>query len=94
MPGLLAIQDPAPDQDLVPVGTTAGYLLLQLLSLQGWQTFVQAAPTGVRVTARTDARTISRVGASVAEIAVDLFKACSSIDQGEPSRVSAPRGCG
>lgn len=86
-----------PDQDLVPVGTTSGFLLLRLLSLNGWHVDVQAAPTGgVRVSASRDHITVRRTGPSVAEIACDLFETATALthhQQGDPARVSTRRGC-
>lgn len=86
-----------PDEDLVPVGTTTGYLLLRMLSLNGWHVDVQAAAAGVRVSASRDHITVSRTGPSVAEIACDLFETATAFthhQQGEPARVSTRRGCG
>jgi hypothetical protein len=52
-----------------------GYLLLQLLSQQGWAVDVVADPAGVLVTAsKLGQRTVSRRGRSVAEVAVDVVE--------------------
>lgn len=85
---------PAEPEDLVPVGTTTGYLLLELLSLNGWHVDVQAAGGGVRVTARRGDHTVTCSGSTVGDIACDLFEAAATIDQqGEHARVRTPRGC-
>lgn len=58
------------------IGGDAGYLLLRLLSLQGWIVDVRASFAGdaVIVSAAMGATVVTRVGASVADVACDLVK--------------------
>ncbi|HEX4680259.1 MAG TPA: hypothetical protein VH210_13760 [Gaiellaceae bacterium] len=52
-----------------------GSLLLDLLTLQGWEIHVTVHDLGVKVVGQRDADEIIRHGGSVAQIAVDFFKA-------------------
>lgn len=55
-----------------------GYLLLKLLSLQGWRISVIAHEDGVLVSAsKLGHRSIERSGASVALVAVDVVTAAN-----------------
>lgn len=63
--------------DLEPVRNSAGYLLLELLALNGWRITVLRAPDGDGVTVtetRFGYRSVSKTGPSVADVAVDLVK--------------------
>lgn len=85
----------AAEHDLVPVGATVGYLLLELLSLNGWRIHVHAAPAGgVQVTAQRDNHIVTRTGATVADIATGLLEEASTIEQqGDRPSGSTRRGC-
>ncbi|MDX6424800.1 MAG: hypothetical protein QOD52_205 [Gaiellaceae bacterium] len=52
-----------------------GFLLLGLLSLQGWEIDITLHDLGVTLVGRRGADEISRIGGSVAQVAVDFFKA-------------------
>jgi hypothetical protein len=52
-----------------------GFLLLGLLSLQGWEIDITLHDLGVTLVGRRGTDEISRLGGSVAQVAVDFFKA-------------------
>jgi hypothetical protein len=52
-----------------------GFLLLGLLSLQGWEIDITLHDLGVTLVGRRGAAEVSRLGRSVAQIAVDFFEA-------------------
>lgn len=52
-----------------------GSLLLGLLTLQGWEIHVTVHDLGVKVVGQRDADEIIGHGGSVAQVAVDFFKA-------------------
>jgi hypothetical protein len=55
-----------------------GFLLLGLLSLQGWEIDITLHDLGVTLAGRKGTDEISRIGGSVAQVAVDFFKAAHS----------------
>jgi hypothetical protein len=61
------------DREVEPVAD--GSLLLCLLALQGWEIHVTPHDLGVEVAGRRGTDEIIRLGRSVAQVAVDFFKA-------------------
>jgi hypothetical protein len=60
-------------QDVEPAED--GFLLLGLLSLQGWEIQISLHDLGVTVVGRRGADEVVRPGGSVAQVAVDFFEA-------------------
>ena len=62
-----------------PVGGTLGFLLLRLLGLNGWSiSILPAFAGGVMVIATQPGyRDVTRVGETVADVAVDVVRGCT-----------------
>jgi hypothetical protein len=68
-----------------------GFLLLALLARQGWEIHVTVHDLGVTVVGRRDAHEISRLGGSVAEVAVDFFEAAHNATRVRAAATRAER---
>jgi hypothetical protein len=63
------------DEDRAVEAAADGSLLLDLLALQRWEIHVTVHDLGVKVVGRRGADEVVRHGGSVAQVAVDFFKA-------------------
>jgi hypothetical protein len=66
---------PSAHEDHVVEPALAGGLLLDLLGLAGWEIHVSLHDLGVKVFGRRGADEIVRFGRSVADVAIEFFKA-------------------
>lgn len=59
-----------------------GYYVLEMLNLAGWAVSVSAAEGGVRVRARRGRDLVERVGATAADVALEVFESARSPSRG------------
>lgn len=58
-----------------------GYYILEMLGLDGWRIAVTAHAAGVKITARRGKDVVERVGASAADIALQVYEAARAISR-------------
>ena len=58
-----------------------GFYILEMLGLAGWSVAVTAHELGVRVSAQLGREVVERVGASVADVALEVFEEARAISR-------------